>query len=350
MPLRLLILASATASSAMAETPLVVEMVTAQSTVIERSISLTGEIVARDSLSVSFPSGGRVDSVDVQEGDFVAAGTVLARINAIQQEQALRAARAAVSTASADLDQALEDLRRQDSLLERGATTRVARDAAADQARVKEGGLAQARADLDLAQKALEDTVVTAPDAATVIARHVEPGQVIGAVQPVVELALGNAVDALFDAPESLLTTAGGFKTMEMTPLRHPDQAFTGTVREISPLIDPTKGTVAVKVSVEQRPAGVEYGDAVRGSTIVSAGAGIVVPYSAMSATSQGPAVWVVDPETMTVSAQVITVERFETGRIVVKDGIAEGTLVIVAGTQLLFPGRLVQAAEEVDQ
>lgn len=339
-----------TAPPAMSQTALVVDIVVAQSVIIERGISLTGEIVARDALSVSFPSGGRIDSVEVTEGDVVTAGTVLARIADIQQAQALRSARAAVLTATADRDQALEDLRRQESLLTRGAATRVSRDAAADQARVKEGGLAQASADLDLAQKALEDTVITAPEAATVTARHVEPGQVVGAVQAVVDLALGSAIDAVFDAPESLLSSAHNITSMQLAPLGHPEQTFQGVVREVSPLVDPTTGTVEVKVSVENPPSGVEFGDAVRGSTTQTAGEGIVLPYNTMSATAQGPAVWIVDPNTMTVSLQAITVDRFETGRIVVKDGIEEGALVVSAGAQLLFPNRLVQIQEGGDQ
>ena len=65
-----------TAPPAMSQTALVVDIVVAQSVIIERGISLTGEIVARDALSVSFPSGGRIDSVEVTEGDVVTAGTV----------------------------------------------------------------------------------------------------------------------------------------------------------------------------------------------------------------------------------------------------------------------------------
>lgn len=349
-PLLALTVVFVASSASFAQSPLVVEIVAAHAKEIERGISMTGEIVARNSLSVSFSSGGRIDSVEVRVGDVVAAGTVLARIADTQQEQALRGATAAVSTATADRDQALEDLSRQESLLERGATTRVARDIAADQARVKEGVLAQARADFDLATKALQDTVVTAPELSTVTARHVEPGQVVGAVQPIVELALGSAVDAVFDAPESLLTGSVELKTMRLAPIGRPEDAFEGNVREVSPLVDPVTGTVAVKVSIETKPFGIEYGDGVRGSTVNSDGEGIVLPYAAMSATAQGPAVWVVDPVTMTVSLQQISVDRFETGLIVVKDGITEGTLVVSKGAQLLFPGRLVQAVGGVTQ
>lgn len=333
-----------------AEVPLTVTIVTAQSSTSERSITLTGEIVARDALTLSFPSGGRIDSIAVREGDVVDAGTVLARITSIQQEQALRAARAGVSTATADRDQALEDLRRQDALLERGATTRVARDAAEDQTRVKEGVLAQANADLELAEKALNDTAIVAPQSATVTARFVEPGQVVGAVQPVVELALGGAVDAVFDVPESMLTSTGHITTVTMAPLDRPDQTFMGTVREISPLVDVATGTVAVKVQIDQKPLGVEYGDAVRGVTTESSIDAIVLPYRAMSASKDGPAVWVVDPATMRVSLQQITVGRFETGSIYVAGGLADGALVVTAGAQLLYPDRLVQTHLEATQ
>jgi RND family efflux transporter MFP subunit len=335
---------------AAADEPLTVSMVTTKFSVSTRSIALTGEIVARDALTLSFPSGGRIDSIDVREGDVVAAGAILGRITSIQQEQALRAARAGVSTATADRDQASEDLRRQEALLERGATTRVARDGAADQTRVKEGVLAQAQADLELAEKALEDTVIIAPQAATVTARFAEPGQVVGAVQPVVELALGSAVDAVFDVPESLFTGPTKIATVSLAPLDRTSQVFWGTVREVSPLVDPTTGTVAVKVQIDEKPAGVEYGDAVRGTTTESISDRIVLPYRAMSASRHGPAVWIVDPETMRVSLQQITIDRFETGNIFVSSGLDDGVLVVTAGAQLMYPGRLVQGYSETTQ
>jgi RND family efflux transporter MFP subunit len=338
------------AAPLIAEEPLTVTLVTAHSSVSERNITLTGEIVARDALTLSFPSGGRIDSIDVQEGDVVDAGTVLARITSIQQEQSLRAARAGVSTATADRDQALEDLRRQDALLDRGATTRVARDAAEDQTRVKEGVLAQARADLELAEKALEDTAITAPQAATVTSRFAEAGQVVGAVQPVVELALGGAVDAVFYVPESLFSSAAHIATVTLAPLDRPTQTFSGTVREVSPLVDVATGTVAVKVRIDEKPSGVEFGDAIRGATTAAASDTIVLPYRAMSASRHGPAVWIVDPTTMRVSLQQITIDRFDTGNIYVAEGIADGTLVVTAGAQLMYPGRLVQAYEETSQ
>src|SRR5690606_20162344 len=132
-----------------------------------------------------------------------------ARMDSVQQEQALRAAEAGLQTAAADHRQAAENLDRQETLLERGATTRIARDGAEDSLRIAEGALAEAQATLDRARKALDDTVLTAREDATVTRRLAEPGQIVGAAQPVLELALDAGIDAVFDVPEVLLTVAG---------------------------------------------------------------------------------------------------------------------------------------------
>ncbi len=331
---------------AVAEEPLVVELVTANSAPDILSHSLTGEVVARDKLSASFPTGGRVAEVLFQEGDLVAEGTPLARMDSVQQEQALRAAEAGLSTAEADYRQAIEDFDRQETLLERGATTRTSRDSAEDALRIAEGVLSQARADLDRAKKALEDTVLLAPTDATVIDRMVEPGQVVGAAQPVMELALGEEIDAIFNVPEVLLTRDMKLEAIDLVLIEGPSEHFTGYLREISPLVDLKTGTVKVTISVLDPPENMAYGDAVRGTGWMQGGHFISLPYTALTATAKGPAVWIVDPETMAVSIRQITVDRFTTEQIIVAGGLEEGALVVSKGAQLLFPGRIVRQME----
>ncbi|QHQ34254.1 efflux RND transporter periplasmic adaptor subunit [Algicella marina] len=334
------------AAIATADQPLVVEVVKAQNVSDDRTFSLTGEIAARDTLSASFPSGGRIAEVLVEEGDTVTEGTVLARMQSVQQEQAVRAAEAGLSTAEADHRQAVEDLERQTALLERGATTRISRDDAEDALRIAEGGLAQARAELDRAHDALDDTVLLAPTDATIIDRSVEPGQVVGAAQPVMTLALGDALDAVFDVPEVLLTTDLPKPEVELTLIDHPDVIFEGIAREMAPLVDPEKGTVAVKVTITDPPRFVAYGDAVRGTATRTVAPFIALPFTSLSANSDGPAVWIVDPETMAVTLRNVEIDRFETGRILLANGVEEGTTVVTKGAQLLYPGRIVTYSE----
>ncbi|MCR8724987.1 efflux RND transporter periplasmic adaptor subunit [Frigidibacter sp. ROC022] len=331
---------------ATAQEPLGVEIVTAHATPDIRNYSLTGELQPRETLPVAFPASGRIAEVRVEVGDQVAAGDLLARMESVQQEQAVRAAEAGLLTAEADHRQAVADLSRSEALLERGATTRAARDAADDALRVAEGTLARAQAELDQARKALADTELLAPAAAIVTQRNAEPGQVVGAAQPLFELALDTGIEAIFDVPEVLLTGDIPIGTVMLSRLDDPQVQFAGTVERISPLVDPATGTVAVTIYIPDPPEGLNFGEAVRGTASLVASDRITLPYTTISATAAGPAVWQVDPETMRVRLTPIQIERYENGRIVLSGGLEEGALVVARGAQLMYPDRQVRKVE----
>lgn len=330
-----------------AQTLLRVATTTADRSLATNTFSLTGELVARNTLTASFPTGGRITKVFVQTGSKVEKGEMLAQVDQIQQEQALRASEAGLASAKASYQQASEESERQDALLERGATTRSARDASADRLHAAEAQVAQAQAGLDRAKKGLADTVLLAPAAATVTDRLAEPGQVVGAAQPVIELALGNEFDAVFAVPEALLTSAPSDPMVTLSALARPEATGVGVVREVSPLVDPAKGTVKVTVSVEKLPVGMGYGDPIRGAVTNQDADRITLPWSVMTAQAGGPAVWVVDPQTHKVSIQPVSVHRYISGQIVLSGGLEPGAIVVTKGAQLLYPGQTVDPVGE---
>lgn len=326
--------------------PLAVEIITATPAEMQVEHSLTGEIRASNSVIASFPIAGRIAEILVEEGQKATMGMVLARLDPVQQEQALRSAEAGLETATADNQQAAEDFARAETLLAQGAATRAARDAAEDALQIKAGVLAQARADLDRARKALSDTELRAPQDATVTDRTAEAGQVVGAAQPVLELALSNGMEAVFEVPEVLLTGQLPEKSVVLSRLADPSQEFRGEVSEVSPLVDPVTGTVAVTLAISDPPAGLTYGEAVRGTTRMAREERVVLPYTVLSVTTEGPAVWKVDPESHKVALIPVTIESYLSGAIVLAGGVAKGDLIVGRGAQLLFPGRVVRAAE----
>lgn len=330
------------------EERLAVAAVVAERTDTKQHHVLIGEITAPDSLQAAFPVGGRISEMLVDVGDAVAKGAVLARIEQVQQVQALRSAEAQLSAAAAEFRAAQDEATRQDGLFERGATTRSARDAAADRYAAAVARKAQAEAALDQARVALDDTTLSAPDDATVIRRRAEPGQVVGAAQPVLDLALGAGFEAVFDVPETVLTAArDADPVIRLSPLEHAEAVVTGHVREVSPLVDPARGTVEVTVVLNAPIPGLTYGDAVRGATTWVEGGQIALPWSAISSTAEGSTVWIVSPETGAVSERRITVSRYTEGTVLIDDGVAPGEVVVTRGTQLLYPGRMVRVVEE---
>jgi membrane fusion protein, multidrug efflux system len=84
-------------------------------------------------------------------------------------------------------------------------------------------------------------------------------------------------------------------------------------------------------------------GSAITATTTLDAIGSIEIPASALTAIDGNPAVWVVDPATMTVALRPITVERFTPAAVVVLDGLAPGDIVVTAGVQALRPDQVVR-------
>ncbi|MBB94172.1 MAG: efflux transporter periplasmic adaptor subunit [Rhodobacteraceae bacterium] len=308
---------------------------------------LIGEITAPETVQASFRVGGRLTEVLVQTGDKVERGAVLARIEKVQQEQELRAAEAQLSAAEAEFAAAKAQSQRQDELFERGATTRSDRDSASDRYAAAVAMQSQAQASLDQAREALDDTVLTAPADATVTDRFGEPGQVVGAAQQVLELAVGPGYEAKFEVPETVLTAGQKApNTVTLSPIDRPTATVTGRVKEISPLVDPARGTVEVTVTLDDPVPGLSYGDAVRGATSWRDDPQIVLPWSAIASGPDGATVWIVSPDDNSVTERPITIESYTEHQIMIAEGLSPGETVVTRGAQLLYPGRLVRIVE----
>ena len=70
------------------------------------------------------------------------------------------------------------------------------------------------------------------------------------------------------------------------------------------------------------------------------------VPWSALAVLDGKPAVWTASPEVMKAELKPVTVIRYTDELILISDGLSEGDLVIGAGSNMLYPGRPVRAAE----
>ncbi|MBT0780122.1 efflux RND transporter periplasmic adaptor subunit [Paracoccus sp. pheM1] len=340
-----LILALFAAAPALAQAPLRVEFVQVEKAALTFDAALTGTVHAKDSVDVGFRLGGRVIEVLVREGDHVTQGQPLARTDPVQQEQALRVAQAAVASAEAAEAQARQALQRADAMLKRGVGTRAALDAASQALSAASGGLAQARSALGQAQRALEDTVIRAPGDAIVTARRAEPGQIVGAAQAVISLASATGREAVFQSPDTPLLRGAIGAPVTLTGIDFPDLHMTAQVTEIAPLVDPATGSVTVRAEIENAPPTASLlGAAVRGAVHFPAGSGIAVPWTALTSVEGEPAVWLVGDDNR-VSLAPVRIERFANGTVILGAGVEPGQTVVGAGSQMLYPDRVVADA-----
>ncbi|WP_295043640.1 efflux RND transporter periplasmic adaptor subunit [uncultured Paracoccus sp.] len=323
-----------------------VELVEAREEPVQLDLQLSGSLTATDSVQMSFRQAGRVIRVLVDEGDRVASGQELARLDSVQQDQALRVAQAGVDAARAGLSQARLASDRANALLARGVGTRAARDDALRALSEAQGAVERAESSLDQARRAVADTVLRAPQDAVVTTRDIAPGQIVGAAQEVLTLATLDGLEAVFDAPDhpALDSAMGSVVRLDTLDIDRPEMR--GTVSEISPLVDPASGTVALRVRIDDVAADTALlGAAVQGHVDIAVDRGIAVPWTSLMRIGEGPAVWRVDADSR-VSLVPVTIGQFADGVVYLSDGIAAGDVVVGAGSQLLYPGRQVRQAE----
>lgn len=331
------------ASLAHADSILPVRMVEVVKKPLTFDMTLTGTIEARDSVDLSFRQGGKVIEVLVNAGDRVKAGQPLARVDSLQQDQALRVAQASLASAQASLQQATQAADRAQNMLARGVGTRAARDRANEGLSAAQGGAERAQSAVDQAQRAVDDTTLTAPADAVVTRRNLDPGQIVAAAQVVLSLAQMNGLEAVFQTPDSPHLNDAKGADVTLVPIDIEAPAMTGHVTEIAPLVNPNTGSVTVKAEIDGQPTEARLlGAAVRGTVHYPAGEGVSVPWTALSALGDKPAVWVVDDDLIATLVPV-RIGRFTTTDLIIKSGVEPGQMVVTDGSQMLYQGRQVE-------
>lgn len=268
---------------------------------LQRSLQFSARVASRSRVDVGATLTGRVLSVPVREGDTVQAGqplllleetelqAALAQAEAGEQQAAARLAglrstgrsgvQATVVQAESVWQAARADAQRTRELVQSGflsaaredesqRTLQVARaqlDAARVQGRaVAESGtesaqaqaqLAAARAATQAARARLAQVRVTAPAAGQVLARQVEPGQIVQPGRALLTLALQGPLQlkALVDERYLQQLQPGQLATVRADA--YADQAYTARVLKISPLVDAQRGAVEVTLQLESEPA-----------------------------------------------------------------------------------------------
>ena len=308
-------------------------------------VVLTGEVQARYENDVSFRVSGKIAERLVEVGAHVEAEQVLARLDPDQQAVAVRNAEAQLSSAEAVLAQAKVTFARQQELMKGRYTTQTTFDQAEQNLRVTQAQVDSTRAQLASTREELSYTELRAGVAGIVTARQAEAGQVVQSGQAVFRIAQDGPRDGVFSVYEALLANPPDSRDFTVTLLNDPTVKATARVRETSPTVDATTGSVRVKASLIDPPAGMTLGANLIGRGALHAVSAVTLPWSALFRWQGEPAVWLYDPAERRVSVRRVQVERFDDAGLVLRDGIAPGDRVVTAGIQFLRPGLRVEVA-----
>ena len=139
-----------------------VRSVTVEKHASGQTLQLTGQIRAQDEVNLAFRLDGRMIEREVNVGDKVTPGEVVARLDAQPMQNALRSAEAAFSAAQGQLTQAKNTFDRQQSLLTQGFTTRAQYDQAQQALQSAQSQVDNTQAQLNSARDQLGYTELSA--------------------------------------------------------------------------------------------------------------------------------------------------------------------------------------------
>ncbi len=305
--------------------------------------TLTGRIEALDEASLGFRIAGRILENDIKLGDRIEPGQVLARLESQNEMNALRSAKANLAAAQGQLTRARNHFERQEFLLARNVVSRATFDEAQQQLQTARSQVDAAEAQLETAHDLVSFTELKADAPGIVTATGPGTGEVVQAGQMIVKLARRGGRDAVFDVPAQLLRSAPADPEITVSLASDPAVTAIGRVREVAPQANPVTRTFEVKVGLTDPPAAMRLGATVTGRMQVDATAVIEVPATALTKLNGQPAVWIVDPSSLTVSMRNIDVLRREPSTVAVSGGLDAGDVVVTAGVRALQPGQKIR-------
>jgi multidrug efflux system membrane fusion protein len=306
-------------------------------------VEYAGEIRAQTESRMGFQVAGKLLRRSVDVGDTVQKGQVLAEIDSQDYVLAAQAAQAQVQAARTQRDLAQADWQRFLLLQTQGFISRVELDRRRAQWDAAQAQLEQAQAQAAAQSNQTSYTKLVATHAGVVTAVTAEPGQVVAAGTPVVQLAHSGPRDVVVSIPEGQLASVRIDGPVQVR-LWGQDALLQGRWRELAASADPVTRTYVAKAEIAS-------------STPVSLGATAYVltdpesekstshlqlPSTAVSTQGGNPVVWRFDSTTSTVHVLPVQVAGVKGNDVLITSELHAGMQLVAAGTHVLSEGQKV--------
>ncbi len=315
----------------------------------KQTFTANGNIAAWQEVVISSElSGQRLTKVNVNVGDKVRRGQVIAEINSDTIRADLAAAKASYAEAQAVLADAITNNKRIQQLKNTGAisaqeSTQYQTSQATAQAR-----LDAAKAQIESNQLRLAQTQIVAPDNGVISARTATVGSLAQTGQELFRLIRDQRLEWRAEVTsEDLYKLKEGMNARVFSP--DPAQpAVSGKVRMIAPVIDPQTRYGLVYVDLPTTQA-VRMGMFVKGEFDLGQKSALTIPQTALLLRDGFSYVFIVDQQNR-VSQQKVSVGRRVGDRVEILDLANSNVKLVSSGTGFLTDGDLVTVAKDIPE
>ena len=316
---------------------------------VARLVTASGALAAQRDQPIGIAGeGGLVTRVLVDAGSWVRQGQVLATVDRSVQSQEAAQLGAQIQVSRADAALAANELERAQALVARGFVSkadldrkRAARDAAAARVRVAQAQFGASRARVGRLD-------IRAPTSGLILARSVEVGQVVGAgAGALFRLAAGGAMEMRALIPQQDIAALRVGMPATVTPIGL-DRTFPGSVRLVSPVIDPQsrQGEVRIAVAYDPaiRPGGFAEARISSGTTTAP-----LLPQSAVLSDERGNYVYIINRNNE-VERRPIKIGAVDDSGVTITEGLSGQEAVVLSAGPFLNPGQKVAPKRQAAQ
>ncbi len=311
-----------------------VRIATATRESVSETISVSGLVVSDSEARLSFKTGGVIERILVDEGDFVKKGQLLAKLNLTEIQAQVSQAQEGVEKAKRDLQRAENLYRDSVATLEQVQNARTQLRLAEEQAAIAQFNLSYSEIRAPISGKVLKKLAnegeLTNPGNLVLVVFSATPGdwmvQAGVADRDFVRLRVGDRVRMAFDA--------------------YPGQTFSGRVHELPQSPDPATGLYPVEFKFDTRGQKFTYGMFAKVELeTLGNGSYLMVPIDAI-VEGNGAAAFVFVPDSNRARKVPVRIASIRDRKVLIADGLTEGQPIITDGSAYLTDNVVIKVLQ----
>ena len=299
---------------------------------INRTLEYSGNILPYKTIKLGFMVAGKIQKVDVQNGQYVKSGQKIASLDPTDYQYA-------VDAAAAKYNDAKKELARLKSMYDKGSLTQSDYDKISSLYK-------EAEANYSYKKRQLSETNLFAPHSGYIVSEGIEPGEVIPQGMPLFGIVYTDIVYAEASIPEQEINNIKVNMEIEIfTPSLQ--KSYPGKIEQIEAVADPLARAFPVKAKVENpdkllKPGMITYLK-IPMSEMVDI---IQIPSEAIIRNANGHTYVYIVQKNDIVNKAKINCGRASGSNVEVLKGLAQNDIIVIEGQQKLYQGANIKIVD----
>ncbi len=325
------------------------DLLTLESRELTQGLPISGTIKAMQSALIKVRVAGELMGLQVREGDRVQAGQILARIDPTEYQRRLLQAQETAEAANAQIEIAQRQFDNNRALVDKGFISKTALDTSLSNLKAAQSTYRASLAGAEVAQKALDDSVLKAPMSGVISARYAQPGERLAIDTKVLEIVdlRQLELEATLSAADSVAVRVGQSAQLSIEGVTQPVRA---QVQRINPSTQAGSRSVLVYLQLEAVP-GLRQGLFAQGLLGTQRVRVLALPLTSVRTDRAQPYVQFIEAQKVVhrivqTGARGTLVSQPDAEIWVEVNGLTEGTQVLASSVGLLREGLTIRVTQ----